>query len=551
MIVNFQHMDKIFKKRLRSTSREQMEQRSAHVLHRLRLEKEWTSKRTGGASDSVPPAVDPVRRIRRWQWPALAAAVAAIVMAVILPTRILQGAPAVLEDAEGTRSIQYGELVRPAGDMSAMLSFADGSRVETRSMSEFSLERTDDGGTRIRLKEGGLIVNASAKNQASLSVQTKDMTALVGGAVSLVNAEEEGSRIAAIGGEIHVQQGTTEKKLRPGEQVASSPGMELVPVKQEVAWSRQAVEHVAMLEQAQSSLSGSPAPAARPKFAAASVRPVSSDELNERSNKREPGLLGNVKCLGVDGQLWEPEGTVTPGARRGRCTSQVVDLREVVQGAYATYWHRPPWERLIGFSCPCPFQVFFQIEAVADDPEHVTKGELKLMLQSLLEDRFKARVHLEMRDVDGYVMAIAKSGIKFKEASGDVVKRPTPGPGERGGGGPCTSVPNPITPFIRGKCGMGDVAAFLKILLAVNSASPPIADNTGLMGIYNIDFAPEEIRVSPPIGTGGRGGGSQQARQFSPPIPKALEEQLGLHLERVKVPVEFVVVDHLEQPTEN
>ena len=98
---------------------------------------------------------------------------------------------------------------------------------------------------------------------------------------------------------------------------------------------------------------------------------------------------------------------------------------------------------------------------------------------------------------------------------------------------------------------MGEVAAFLSLVLAFNGASPPIADNTGLMGIYNIDFAPEEIRVSPPIGTGVRGGGSQQARQFSPPLPKALEEQLGLHLERVKVPGEFVVIDHIEQPTEN
>ena len=508
-----------------------------------RLEEE-----SGAASDSARPAMVAVRRHRRWQWPAVAAAVAAIVMAVILPTRILQGAPAVLEDAEGTRSIQYGERVRPAGDMSAMLSFADGSLVETRSMSEFSLERTDDGGTRIRLKEGGLIVNASAKNQASLSVQTKDMTALVGGAVSLVNAEEEGSRIAAIGGEIHVQQGTTEKKLRPGEQVASSPGMELVPVKQEVAWSRQAVEHVAMLEQAQSSLSGSPAPAARPKFAAASVRPVRSEEFQERSAKGERDLGGRIRCLGADGLLWATPAAQDP-ARRGRCFAKATDIRPLVYAAYGSSL-MPSWDRLVGWPRESWPEVFFQIEAVADDPEHVTKGELKLMLQTLLEDRFKARVHLETREVDGYALTIAKSGIKFKETSGDVMRR-TLGPGERGDSGPCGFGSNPIISFIRGKCGMGDVAEFLKLLLAVNGASPPIADNTGLMGIYNIDFAPEEIRVSPPIGTGVRGGGSQQARQFSPPIPKALEEQLGLHLERVKVPAEFVVIDHIEQPTEN
>jgi uncharacterized protein (TIGR03435 family) len=541
MVVNFRHMDKIFKKRLRSTSMEQMEQRSADVLQRLRLEKEWNSKRN-------PAEQILERRHRRWQWPAAAAAVAAIVMAVILPTRILQGAPAVLEDAEGKRSIQYGELVRPVGDMSAMLSMRDGSRVETRSMSEFSLERMDDGGTRIRLKEGDLIVDASAKNRANLYVQTKDMTALVSGAVSLVKAEAEGSRIAAIGGEIRVQQGATEKKLTPGEQVASNPKMEPIPVKEELTWSRQAAEHVAMLEQAQSSLSGSPAPAARPKFAAASVRPIRFEEIQERRAKGERDFGGLVRCLGADGLLWATPAAQDP-ARRGRCFAKSTDIRPLVYAAYGSS-QMPSWDRLVGWPRELFPEVAFQIEGVADDPEHVTKGELKLMLQTLLEDRFKARVHLETREVDGYTLTIAKSSIKFKETSGDV-KRPTPGPGERGGGGPCQSNPNPIMPYIRGKCGMGDVAEFLQLLLAVNSAIPPIADNTGLMGIYNIDFAPEEIRVSPPIGTGVRGEGSQQARQFSPPIPKALEEQLGLHLERVKVPVEFVVIDHIEQPTEN
>ena len=71
----------------------------------------------------------------------------------------------------------------------------------------------------------------------------------------------------------------------------------------------------------------------------------------------------------------------------------------------------------------------FQIEAVADDTEHVTDRELKLMLQTLLEDRFKVRAHLEMREVEGYNLTIAKSGIKFKETSVDAkaeVTTPTP-----------------------------------------------------------------------------------------------------------------------------
>jgi len=40
--------------------------------------------------------------------------------------------------------------------------------------------------------------------------------------------------------------------------------------------------------------------------------------------------------------------------------------------------------------------------------------------------------------------------------------------------------------------------------------------------------------------------GAHPPQEFEPPLPKALEEQLGLHLERAKVPVEYLVVDHYE-----
>src|ERR1051325_7188400 len=98
---------------------------------------------------------------------------------------------------------------------------------------------------------------------------------------------------------------------------------------------------MAMLEQAQSSLSGSPAPAARPKFAAASVRRVPMSPL----------IVNGFKCLGVDGLLWEsPEWG--PAARRGRCSGQVVGLAELVQGAYGTVRHEPALQRMAGLSCP-------------------------------------------------------------------------------------------------------------------------------------------------------------------------------------------------------
>ena len=96
------------------------------------------------------------------------------------------------------------------------------------------------------------------------------------------------------------------------------------------------------------------------------------------------------------------------------------------------------------------------------------------MLQTLLEDRFKARVHLEMREGDGYVLTIAKSGIKFKETSVDEKASATTltpvqaldQSRERcqyNGRLAATEI------FVRGKCGMEELSTYVgKALLPLN-----------------------------------------------------------------------------------
>jgi uncharacterized protein (TIGR03435 family) len=267
--------------------------------------------------------------------------------------------------------------------------------------------------------------------------------------------------------------------------------------------------------------------AARPKFAAASVRLVPMSPL----------VNNGFNCLGVDGLLGQRADVVIsripggPTAQRGRCVGDVVDPTMLVWLAYNASTSTPatPLSPITGMPDSVA-ALNLQINAVADNPERATKGELKLMLQSLLEDRFKARVRLETREVDGYVLTIAKSGIKFKEASGDAE---------------CRSSPRPLG--VSGKC---RVEALTQRMTLNLGGRPPIADKTGLTGIYDIKFELEEIQLGPAPPAGPRGG-PQPPRQFSPPIPKALEEQLGLHLEPGKVSVEYVVVDHIEAPTEN
>jgi uncharacterized protein (TIGR03435 family) len=161
------------------------------------------------------------------------------------------------------------------------------------------------------------------------------------------------------------------------------------------------------------------------------------------------------------------------------------------------------------------------------------------MLQSLLVDRFKARVHLETRELDGYVLTIAKSGIKFKETPGDASTARCGNPNPYSLSGPCT-MQDLIQRLIRAFAGF-DTSSLARV---------PVNDKTGLTGTYDINFRLENPRLE---AGGGRGGGVQNpgSLQFSTPVPKAVEDQLGLHLERGKVQVEFIVVDHLELPTEN
>jgi hypothetical protein len=89
--------------------------------------------------------------------------------------------------------------------------------------------------------------------------QTKDVTVSVVGTVFLVNAEEEGSQVAVIEGEVRVQHGAAERKLRPGEQVATGPSMEPQPVKEEISWSRNAEAHAVLLAQSSATLAAAKA----------------------------------------------------------------------------------------------------------------------------------------------------------------------------------------------------------------------------------------------------------------------------------------------------
>jgi uncharacterized protein (TIGR03435 family) len=161
-----------------------------------------------------------------------------------------------------------------------------------------------------------------------------------------------------------------------------------------------------------------------------------------------------------------------------------------------------------------------------------------LMFQSLLTDRFKLQVRRETRELPVYALVVAKGGPKFsKSASPDsaAAQNSTLPPPKRP---PCPSGMFCEQDYLT----MGRVADWLSESRGVDR---PVIDQTGLDGGYyiKIQWVPEqrqaEIGSAAPLGPSG------------PDIFTALQQQLGLKLKPTKGPVEFLVIDHIERPSEN
>lgn len=161
------------------------------------------------------------------------------------------------------------------------------------------------------------------------------------------------------------------------------------------------------------------------------------------------------------------------------------------------------------------------------------QNERKQMLLRVLEDRFKLQVHHESRMAPVYDLVVAKGGSKLRTAQPSDAPRTGPrvyytGAGQLSGRGA------PI----------GDLAA----ALSESVLGRQIIDRTGLTGLYNftLNFARDSNSVLPP------GSASpSSADDTGPSIFTAMQEQLGLKLKSASAPVDTLVIDRVEKPTEN
>ena len=142
--------------------------------------------------------------------------------------------------------LQRGEHIRTAKDAHAFIRLGDGSMIEMKDRSEFSITKNAQG-TTIHLNRGSIIVEAAKQEKGHLFVDTGDSLVSVTGTVFSVNSGTKGSRVSVIEGEVHMDHANTERVLRAGEQATTSRSIEMVPVKNEVEWSRKAAQYTQAL----------------------------------------------------------------------------------------------------------------------------------------------------------------------------------------------------------------------------------------------------------------------------------------------------------------
>ncbi|HEY1402907.1 MAG TPA: FecR domain-containing protein [Pyrinomonadaceae bacterium] len=199
-----------------------------------------------------------------WRWAvaaslAMAVAVGALFFSNLMPSggalaatvESANGALYRVTDA-GTLAMVVGEeigkgvRVRTAKDSGAVVRLADGSRVEMRERSEFSISQNGQGVT-LHLDRGDVIVEAAKQGAGHLFVATPDSLVSVKGTIFSVGSGTKGSRVSVVEGEVHVKHSGADKVLLPGDQTTTGASLVPVAVKDDIAWSRNASRYAKMV----------------------------------------------------------------------------------------------------------------------------------------------------------------------------------------------------------------------------------------------------------------------------------------------------------------
>jgi uncharacterized protein (TIGR03435 family) len=473
-----------------------------------------------------------------------------------------------------------GARVYAAGNDGLQVTLADDSRVEMRAHAAMTVDRASDG-IRIDLKKGDIIVSAAKQSDGHLYVRTKDMTVAVVGTVFFVNVGDDGSRVAVIEGEVHVQDGKVEAKLRPGEQMSTrqTPAAQVPAVIEQVAWSRQKDTYDALLQsavaQAPANQQASTQPAvvragATTRFEEAAIRPCApGDSLlagqgrgagaNSSTLRMTPGRY-YAECVTVGWMIYSSYPPDKPDRPDARPSGAVANMPNSMDGAVRSRLRGGPgWI----------YEDRYTIDAVAEMNSSMVLMQHPMMWD-LLERRMQLKVHVETDRVRASELTVSRGGLKIKPIADGETCVTDP---------PRTLLPSRPRNGEPSRCGIsmkggwvagegpnyrwevsGTLSGLVTLLRGTQGPlmnGPPMLNKTGIdeRDVFNfaVEFGPDDTTPAYLQRC------SSERERFprcaepptAPPLATVLERELGLKFQPTTEPREFVVIDAVERPSAN
>lgn len=173
----------------------------------------------------------------------------------------------------------------------------------------------------------------------------------------------------------------------------------------------------------------------------------------------------------------------------------------------------------------------YDVSGKADGEGKPSQQQWKIMVQKLLADRFQLTFHREKKEISAYAIVVAKGGPKMTESA---------------------NPDGPIGGIFRGagnlpgrNLTMGQFASLMQSAVM----DRPVVDQTGLTAHYDfqLTWTPDETqfgglrRPAPPA----------DSPNAPPDLFTAMQEQLGLRMQVAKAPVDVLVIDKAQKPSEN
>jgi uncharacterized protein (TIGR03435 family) len=202
-------------------------------------------------------------------------------------------------------------------------------------------------------------------------------------------------------------------------------------------------------------------------------------------------------------------------------------------------------------------------DVVAKVPPGATQDDVRIMLQHLLAERFGLKIHHESRPAKSYVLLLAKAGPKLKPSppleTEVVTAMPKRFDVDKDGfiilpPGHANMITFPTTGGISRLTAVRQSTAALCSWLA-HQLQQVVHDQTGLTGIYDfhLAFATDSTTRGRPRGDDDAPASTElRASDPAPTLLQAVEPQLGLKLEQRTLPVDYLIIDHIERtPIEN